>query len=190
MEPKAIDHIYGESSIKGYEGPYRTKLLYNPETEQTLISTFGFSGDSTIQFGEIPKAIFERDISEQLDKKSDIEYSPEERKPMPGDLIKTLWDDSLFEITHVSTGEKIFKGEKLVYSLVMKPYRYSHESSDAFDITYEQLNLDDFPDVNISKDKILPDQHMMENNIVKKEAAKNDNFDEIDPSVYGYFVEK
>ena len=190
MDPKEIDHIYGESTIKGYDGPFRTKINYAPETEQTLIDTFGFSGDATIQYAEIPKATWVRDVIEIQNMKVDITYDADFRVPTPGDLVKTLWDNSIFEITHVSTAEKIFLGQKLIWSLVLRPYRYDYESSEAEQILFEELEIDDFPDVNISRDKISEKELHRERKIIKEEAAQNDNFDEIDPSVYGYFVDR
>lgn len=90
MSPENLDVIYGESSLKGYDGLYRTKLVYEPTNETTLIDMFGFSNDDVIQYAEMPKVTFERDINEQLNMKFDIDHDPEERKPMPGDVIKTL----------------------------------------------------------------------------------------------------
>lgn len=191
MDPKSIDHMYGESTCKGYNGPFRSKLLYAPETEKSLIDTFGFSNDYTIQYAEMTKAIWNRDVSEMLDMSEDITYDQEDtEKPKPGDLIKTLWDSCLYEITHVSTGEKIFQGTKYIWSFVMKPYVYDSEGSDAKDIIFEELEMDDFPDINISRNKITDEQLHMENDIIREEAAKNSKYDDIDPSVYGYFVNK
>lgn len=189
MNPKSIDHVYGESNVKGYDGPFRTKLLYAPEVEKTLIDTFGFSNNETIQYSEMPKAIWVRDVVEIQDMRQEITYDIDYEQPKPGDLIKTLWDGSVYEITHVSSAERIFNGTKLVWSFAMKPYSYDYEGSEAQDVIFDELEINDFPDVNASRDKITEEQMNMERKIVKDEAAENDNFDsEIDPSVYGYTV--
>lgn len=191
MDPKSVDHIYGESTTKGYDGPYRTKILYAPEVEKSLINTFGFSNDETIQYAEMPKATWVRDVVEILNMKQEITYDPDYDKPKPGDLIKTLWDDSIYEITHVTSSERIFSGAKLVWSFVLKPYQYDFESGEANDLVFEELEIDDFPESNITRDKITTEQMNMERELVKEEAAENDNFDsEIDPSVYGYSVSR
>lgn len=187
MDPKEIDHIYGESERKGYDGPYRTKMLYSVDnSEQMILDTFGFSADFKVEYAEIPKATWQRDIIGNLDKNFDIEYPLEDRKPMPGDLIKTLWDGYLYKITHASTDLRVFSGKKLVWSLKLAPYIYSTESSDAQGIVYEELDLNDFPEVNSSREQITPAEHRKEAELVKEESHKNGEYDDVDTSVFGY----
>ena len=186
MSPENLDVIYGESSLKGYDGLYRTKLVYEPTNETTLIDMFGFSNDDVIQYAEMPKVTFERDINEQLNMKFDIDHDPEERKPMPGDVIKTLWDGYMYEISHVSSAEKIFAGKKMIWSFILKPYRYGEEGKDAEDMIFDELDLDDFPEENVSRNNITNEQHREE---AEEISIQNDveYEDDEDTTMYGYF---
>jgi len=188
MNADNVDHLYGEDQLKGYDGRYRTKLLYEPTNEQSLMDVFGFSEDTTIQYAEMPKAIFERDIMEQVDERLDIDYDKEERKPRVSDVIKTLWDGKIYEISYVSSGEKIFHGKKLVWSLVLRPYRYNMDSSvEEKEMVFDELELDDFPEVNHSTTPIETKVQLKENNYIEKESDKIDDYGDVDTETYGYF---
>lgn len=187
MNADNIDPIYGEDTLKNFDGPYTTKIMYEPTNEQTLIDMFGFSSDDTVQYAEFPKVTFERDIMEQTDKRIDIDHDHEERKPIPGDVVKTLWDGKIWEISHVSSGEKIFHGKKMVWSIVLRPYQYAYESDDAEDMVFETIELDDFPEENFSTAPIELDDALKHNKIQEELANETDNYNGIDTSVYGYY---
>ena len=69
---ETLDHLYGEDPLQEYEGPFRTKLSYEPTNEETMMDMFGFSSDDVIQYSEMPKVMFERDVMGQLNTNNDI----------------------------------------------------------------------------------------------------------------------
>lgn len=196
MKPgETLDKLYGEDPLLEFEGPFKTKIAYDPVNEETMIDMFGFSSDDNIQYAEMPKIIFERDIMLQTDTTIDIEYLRDDRAPIPGDVIKTLWDGKIWELVNVSSGEKIFHGKKLVWSFTMKPYRHGNESESAETMVFSTLELDEFPPVNSTTEHITNEEYLEENNDVTDELADEiDNYlgnekfmdDDIDTSAYGY----
>ena len=51
--------------------------------------------------------------------------------PKPGDVIQTIWNDRSYEIADVHEEENIFQLKKLVWNFVLRPYRFSEQSTDA-----------------------------------------------------------
>jgi len=113
LEPSIhYDTLYGESTENKYLGPYRTKVVYETTDEITLTGTFGIVSEDMIQYAEMPKTTFVRDISASYD-------------PKPGDVIKILWNDRAYEIVDVHEEGKIFQLKKLVWQFLLKPFRFS-----------------------------------------------------------------
>lgn len=82
MKPKNVDDVYGEATLKNYEGPFTSKILYSVDnSEQMLLTTFGLENDFKVEYAEIPKAIWERDINNQTG--LNIEYDYTNRLPQP-----------------------------------------------------------------------------------------------------------
>ena len=121
-----FDPLYGEMSNMKYNEPKLTRLIYEPESEPKILSTFGLSVDDTLQFMLIPKDTYKRDVSEV--------------EPKPGDVIKTLWNNSNYEIVDVGHTSNIFKGKRHIWSLTCKTYRYSEESVSTQDIYEDTFN--------------------------------------------------
>jgi hypothetical protein len=143
------DYLYGEDALESFDGPYTTKILYEPTDEAPLIDIFGLSGADTIQSAEIPKVIFERDINDVFYNNTQP-ISAADIKPNPGDVIKTLWNNKLYEITNVSSEEKIFQGMKLIWSLTMKPFRTGQSDTTEDSMMFTLPLSADFPDENIT----------------------------------------
>lgn len=58
MKPKNVDDVYGEATLKNYEGPFTSKILYSVDnSEQMLLTTFGLENDFKVEYAEIPKAV-------------------------------------------------------------------------------------------------------------------------------------
>ena len=115
-----FDPLYGEMSNMKYNEPKLTRLIYEPESEPRILSTFGLSIDDTMQYMLIPKDTYKRDVSEL--------------EPKPGDVVKTLWNNRNYEIVDVGQTSNIFKGKRHVWSFTCKTYRYSEESVSTKDI--------------------------------------------------------
>lgn len=173
-----MDHFYGEDPLMQYEGPYRTKITYEPTQEESMIGMFGYQPDDTVQYAEFPKIIFERDVTLQIDETKDIEHIKEYRKPIPGDVIKTLWDGKIYEIAHVNSSEKIFNGKKLVWSLILRPFRYGNEGGTTEDMLFDTFDPNDFPDVNHTTSP-MTNEELLSNNIMQDEESEAvDNYEE------------
>lgn len=110
--PKSIDLLYGEATQSELDGPYRTKLLIEPFKEPYLINVFGLQGDQRIELAEMPKAIFCRDVQEQVNLKYDLDFDPEDLQPKPGDVVHCLWNNERYEVTNVAGADKVFQGVK------------------------------------------------------------------------------
>lgn len=54
--------------------------------------------------------------------------------PMPGDVIKTLWNNRNYEIVDVGAEQNIFMAKKLVWEFILRPYRFSEQSLKAEEI--------------------------------------------------------
>ena len=107
-----FDTLYGESTEHSYLGPYTTKVVYEPTEEASIANTFGIVSEEMIQYAEMPKTTFTRDVT----------ASP---NPKPGDVIKTLWNSRAYEIVDVGEEGKIFQLKKLVWEFILKPFRFS-----------------------------------------------------------------
>lgn len=73
-----------------------------------------------------------------------------------------------------------------MYSLKLVPSVFSNESSELKDIVYEELNLDDFPEVNKSKDMLTNEDMLHELKEVKKELKEYGKYSDKDTSFFGY----
>ena len=185
FNPKNIDVLYGESSFNELDGPYRTKVVMEPSKEPYLANVFGFVGDQKIEYAEMPKAMFLRDVQEQLNIKYDLDFDPEDIQPKPGDVIHCLWNDEKMEIVNVNSAEKIFQARKHVWSFTLKPYRIGNEGSTETELLSEEVDINDFDDRNQTYKKITLKQSNKEKLILNKKANVLDSQD-IDSAYYGY----
>ena len=112
------DYLYGENMHTGYLGPYETKLIYEPTEEPSLTTGFGINSEDVISWSSIPKWTLTRDVSAGY-------------HPKPGDAIVTIWNNRSYEIADIHEEEKIFQLKKMIWGLVLRPYRFSDESESA-----------------------------------------------------------
>jgi hypothetical protein len=113
------DTLYGESTEHSYLGPYTTKVVYEVSEEETMTNTFGIVGEEMIQYAEMPKTTFTRDVTASYE-------------PKPGDVIGTTWNDRAYEIVDVHEEAKIFHLNKLIWGFILKPFRFSATDETGF----------------------------------------------------------
>ena len=160
------DYLYGEDQNEEFTEPRRSKLIYEPSEEPDIINVFGFSSDDTLTYTQITKTIFQRDISSEV--------------PKVGDVIRTLWNNKLYEIVEVGSEQKIFQGKKLVWEFIMKPYRHSEESDSADELLFTTPEEDEFPDINITTESEELSAYG------DNEDIEEESFDNPDADIYGY----
>lgn len=115
------DYLYGEGVASRYFTPRETRLIYEPTEEPALTTGFGINSEEVISFTSVPKWTFTRDVSAGY-------------HPKPGDVIVTVWNNRAYEIADVHEEEKIFQLKKMIWGFVLRPYRFSDESTSARDI--------------------------------------------------------
>jgi hypothetical protein len=108
----SYDTLYGESTEVNYLGPYETKVVYEVTEEVAMTNIFGIVSEEMIQYAEMPKTTFSRDVSANY-------------VPRPGDVIVTKWNERAYEIVDVGEEAKIFQLMKLAYEFILKPFRFS-----------------------------------------------------------------
>lgn len=150
-----MDQLYGESTNTEYLDPLRTKIIYEPTEEITSTTGFGIVSEDMIQYAFIPKYTFSRDVSGSIN-------------PKPGDVLKTLWNEQVYEIVDVGEEEKIFQLKKMIWELILKPFRFS-DQSDSADIT-----------------ESAPISAWGDNAFIEEESNEIDDYSDVDEGVYGY----
>lgn len=166
------DTLYGENSISEWNGPYTTKLLYEPTNEIEVLNVFGMTSDDTIEAMQISKSIFSRDVSNTF-------------IPKIGDVIKTLWNNKSYEIADVGSESKIFQGKKMIWEFICRPYRYSSQSESADDILFDTPSEIDFPEINETTTS-KPISSYGENDYIEEESEKIESYDNLDTTIYGF----
>ena len=133
------DYFYGESTRTRYLEPKETRLIYEPTEEPTLTTGFGIYSEEVISFASLPKLTLTRDVSAGY-------------HPKPGDAIVTIWNDRAYEVADVTEEEKIFQLKKMIWGLVLRPYRFSEESESAERIS--RFNRPPSPQLDTDRDKV------------------------------------
>ena len=110
------DRLYGEPLYQNilYNPARRTKMIYDITEESSLVNTFGATSEDMIQYGQVPKYTFSRDVS--------AGYTPK-----AGDVLKTIWNDRAYEIVDVHRAGIIFQLEKPIWELIMKTYKFNEQ---------------------------------------------------------------
>ena len=152
-DPSNIDTLYGEDPMEGYHGPFITKISYQPEKEANVIDQFGISSADTVVNAEIPKTIFTRDVCnttsfETSGASGSFLKMLAVAKPKPKDVIRTLWNNKLYEIADQTDENKVFLGNKLIWTLTLRPYRHGEQSDSADAMLYTLPPSADMPLIN------------------------------------------
>jgi len=173
-----LDYLYGEDPNSEFTEAFDTKLIYEPSEETSLLDSFGISSDDLIQIAWMPKSIFIRDVSENYE---DINYIPK-----PGDCIRTLWNNLIYEIVDKGEEDKIFQGRKMIFEFALRPYRHSKDSESADDMAFEIADEFDFPGFGGQTETETLSGHG-DNTKIGKESKNNYSYDGKDTkSLYGY----
>lgn len=170
-----VDPLYGEDPNAEFTQGFSTKLLYEPTEEMQILDSFGLSSEDLIQYMWITKSVFIRDIA--------TEYGNLSYKPVPGDVIKTLWNNNIYEIVDVGAESKIFQGKKLVWEFICRPYRTAEESDSTNDMIFYEPDNSLFPDIN--NDVTTKELSAYGDNDYIEEESENQG-NSVDGSYYGY----
>ena len=157
-----MDRLYGESINTAYSSAYETKLVYEPTIEASMTTSFGIVSEDMIQYGFIPKFTYSRDVSTTYE-------------PKPGDVVQTLWNNRSYEIADVGEEAHIFQLKKMIWELILKPYRYSEQSDSAKTILKTPDSTHSDPITAYGDNEWLEDQ-----------SDDVDAYGDTDTSVYGY----
>lgn len=158
----SMDRLYGEAVNTAYHDPIETRMTYEVTEEPTITDPFGITSIDVIQYAFIPKSTFSRDVSAGRD-------------PIPGDVVVFPWNQRSYEIADVGEEMSIFQLKKLVWELILKPYRFSDQSQSTRDATY---NIDD----TLSQ----PLTAYGDNEWIEDESDDVDNYTDVDESIYGF----
>jgi len=153
-ESVPYDPLYGEHTNTAFEEPITTKVLYDVGEEPNLWSSFGMFGGDIITT-HIPIGTWKRDISQTL-------------TPMIGDVLHVKWLDREFEVVHVDDDDRIFQLKKMIYILVLRPYRFSEQSASATEVYTETLPMSAYGD----------------NDWIETQSDAIDAYTDIDDSIY------
>lgn len=116
-----MDRLYGEDANQDFAEPVQTKIAYEPSEEPNIIDMFGIRSDDVLQYALMTKQIFSRDVGEEF-------------TPMPGDVIKTLWNNRNYEVVDIGSEQNIFQARKLIWEFILRPFRFSEQSQKADEI--------------------------------------------------------
>lgn len=152
------DTLYGEHTGTTYEAPKETKIIYEVVDEPNLWSSFGMTGGDVIT-AHIPMSTWRRDVSKTV-------------SPKIGDAVHIKWyqlANRSFEVCHVDDDDKTFQLKKMIWVLILRPFRYSEQSESAADIAVTSKLISAFGD------NTWIEEHA---NVV----------DDIDTRIYGYVI--
>jgi hypothetical protein len=161
---RTMDRLYGETTRTSYLPPRQIKLIYEPTEEITMTNTFGIVSEEMIQYSATPKITFSRDVSAGY-------------QPLPGDVIITHWNNRAYEVVDVGEEEKIFQLKKMIWSFILKPYRFSEDSdmSRTIPMGRETGALDTDPLSAYGDNKYIEEQ-----------SDSIHDYPDVDEAVYGY----
>jgi len=126
------DDLYGEDPNTNLTPAISTKLIYEPSEETSILDSFGITSDETLQYAVIPKTVFTRDCSATFMSVPSLSADPVH--PVPGMVVHTLWNNRKYEVVNVGAEQQIFQAKKLIWEMILRPFRYSHQS-----LTHHQL---------------------------------------------------
>ena len=167
-----FDTLYGEPAYQNttYQTKKRTKMVYETTEEPTLTTGFGINSEEIVQFGYIPKFIYNRDVSSA--------------HPKPGDVIKTVWNNRAYEVVDIGEEENVFQAKKLSWNFVLRPYRFSEQSTSASAISPFMRE----PTQQLRGTETTPLSAFGDNEYLEDESDDIYDYGEnsVDTSVYGY----
>lgn len=160
------DELYGEPLYQNitYSDAGASKMIYEVTEEPALITSFGINSEDMIMFAYMPVKTWIRDISET-------------EEPKPGDVITTPWNNRSYEVVTIKKELAIFELYKRAYNFILKPYRYSEESSSAKDLSIN-------PDLTTTSPSGI--ESFGDNDYFEESSNDIDEYGDVDTSIYGY----
>jgi hypothetical protein len=171
------DWLWGEDPNSKLSYPSFTKAIYTPETETNLLDMFGLTADDTLQYISVPKAIFNRDLTMLH---TDTMGPSAFIRPHVGDVIKTIWNNKNYEIVNISEEDNIFLAKKFVWDLIVRPFRFSEQSSEHREV---HTGLPDDPFETIVPG---PDGDVIQNNYATEMFGDNEDIDRESDEIYNH----
>lgn len=156
------DYLYGEATNIRYLTAKTTKAFNEMWDEPIVTTGWGQNSEEGIVYLSMPKFTFTRDVSAGY-------------YPKIGDIVKFIHNSRSYEIAMVHQEEKIFQLSRLVYSFMLKPYRYSEESE-------SKKNISSDLDLTLTS----PITAYGDNQNVEEESDNIYDYNDIDSSVYGF----
>jgi len=189
------DNLYGEDPNSNLSIPIQTKMTFEPGDEISILDMFGITGDDTMSVVNIPMTTFTRDASGVY---MDIEGIDTLVVPMPGDVVKTLFNNRNYEVVNISREGNIHQAKKFVYTMILKPYRYSAQSpqhtevfsglpDDPFDTILEVQSVTDSPSGDVPLVNTLSTDYS-DNEWIENESDAIDDYksSNLDTKMFGY----
>jgi hypothetical protein len=186
------DELFGEDPNSALSAAISTKMTFEPVDETSILDMFGITSDETMSVVNIPISTFTRDVSGGY-----AELGYDLVVPMPGDVIKTLFNNRNYEIVNISKEGVIHQAKKFVYTLILKPFRYSAQSEqytdvfsgmpdDPFDTILDVESVTDSPSgASVPLVNTLSNDYS-DNEWIEEESDSVDDYSDVDKSVFGY----
>jgi len=183
-----MDQLYGEDATNDYAPPIDTKLVYEPTEEASILDSFGFRGDDVIQYAMIPKITLHQHLGSTF-----YTYHPSGNivQPFVGDVITTTWNHRNYEIVDIGSEERIFQGQKHIWELILRPYRFASEGKKAREIHH----TDNTDEIEIIEDEMeegpgveerdYPSIKYGDNTWIEDESDDIDDYDDVDKGIFG-----
>lgn len=182
-----MDRLYGEDANNALWGPFVVKFIYEPTEEPSIIESFGVTSDETLQFAMVPKLTFSKELSAAYIANPALSAQP--WQPKPGDVIKTLWNDRNYEVVDMGAENQIFMARKLIWELILRPFRFSEQTDEQYEI-HTGLDASLRPPLPSASDgKPIDgynDDHYGDNTWIEAESDKIDDYDDVDTKIFGY----
>jgi hypothetical protein len=161
-ESVSQDRLYGEATNIRYLTAKRTKVFNETWEELQVTTGWGQYSEDLIQYASMPKFTFSRDVSGS--------YTPK-----IGDVIKFVWNSRSFEVVMIHEEEKLFQLGKLVYSFMLKPYRYSEQGDSAKAISND-----------MDQTLTSPITAYGDNDYIEEQSDEIYDYTDVDSTVYGF----
>jgi hypothetical protein len=181
------EQLFGEDPNANLSEPILTKAMFEPSDETSILDMFGITGDDTMEIVNIPINTFTRDCSASFNN-----IDPDLKViPVVGDVIKILYSNRNYEITNISKENIIFLAKKFVYTLILRPYRYSEQSDEHRDV-YNGLPDDPFetivqtPSGNDVMQKNDFSSNYSDDTWIEDESEFIDDYPDVDTKIFGY----
>lgn len=179
-----FDTLYGEPAYQNttYKTKRRTKMIYEPTEEPTLTTGFGINSEEIIQYSYMPKYTFVRDVAAANAAGTGVDAVG--RIPKPGDVMKTIWNNRAYEVVDVHEEENIFQAKKQIWNFILRPYRFSEQSTSASAIAPFMRE----PTLPLSGTETTPLSAYGDNEYLEDQSDEIYDYGDnsVDTSIYGY----